>query len=131
MLTGTIVKNGQEWDVLEERRGGPLSQLFTLTSTQTPTSGMQIRLGSGQEVSSLEEVALYATDPAVRWFVDANGLRWEARLVVHSEPDGPDKQLVKFIADDQNVREGLYDFTDGLGNRNDEELSELVSSLGQ
>ena len=129
MLTGTIVVSGQEWDVLEERRGGPLNQLFTLTSTQTPTSGMQVRLGSGQEVSSLEEVALYAADSALRWFEDPNGQRWEARLVVHSEPDGPDKQLVKFIAANSEVREGLYEFTDGLGNRNDRDLSDLVASL--
>lgn len=129
MLSGTISLGGQDWDVREEKRGGPQSLLFTLTSINSPTSGMQVRLGSGQGVGSLEEVELWAADPAIRWFVDKNGLRWESRIVVHSEPDGPDVQLVKFISEANEVREGAYTFADGLGRRSDAELTELLESV--
>ncbi len=128
MLNGTIKIGGQEWSVSEEKRGGPQTQLLSLNAKDTPGAGMQIRLGAGQEARSLEEVELYAANPTIRWFTDKNGLRWEARIVVHSEPKGPDRELVKFISDARDVREGRYGFADGLGRRSDEELRGLLDS---
>jgi len=128
MLSGTISIGGHDWDVREEKRGGPQTQLFSLTALNAPGSSMQIRLGTGQEARSLEEVELYAASPAIRWFTDKNGLRWEARIVVHSEPKGPDRELVKFISDSRDVREGAYGFADGLGLRSDEELRNLLGA---
>ena len=128
MLSGTIKIGGHEWTVSEERRGGPQTQLLSLTAKDSPGAGMQIRLGAGQEAKSLEEVELYAATPAIRWFTDKNGLRWEARIVVHSEPKGPDRELVKFISDARDVREGEYGFADGLGRRSDDELRDLLEA---
>ena len=128
MLSGTINIGGHEWHVSEEKRGGPQTQLFSLTALDSPGSKMQIRLGTGQEARSLEEVELYAASPAIRWFTDGNGLRWEARIVVHSEPKQPDRELVKFISDALDVREGAYGFGDGLGRRSDEELRHLLDA---
>jgi hypothetical protein len=91
---------------------------------------MQIRLGAGQEAKSLEDVGLYAADPAIRWFADDAGRRWEARIVVHSEPKGPDRELVKFISDTREVREGDYGLSGGLGLRTDEELRQLLANAG-
>jgi hypothetical protein len=82
----------------------------------------------GQEAKSLEEVELYAANPAIRWFIDKNGLRWETRIVVQSEPKGPDRELVKFISDARDVREGKYGYADGLGRRSDDELRELLDA---
>ncbi len=126
MLSGTINIGGHEWGVNEEKRGGPQTQLFSLTAIDSPGAGMQIRLGAGQEARSLEEVELYAADPAIRWFTDGAGLRWETRIVVHSEPKGPDRELVKFISDTRDVREGEYRCTGGLGLRSDDELRDLL-----
>ena len=56
MLNGTIKIGGQEWVASEEKRGGPQTQLLSLSSKDTPGAGMQIRLGAGQEAKSLEEV---------------------------------------------------------------------------
>jgi len=128
MLKGTIRIGGREWNVSEEKRGGPQTQLLSLSATDTPGAGMQVRLGAGQEARSLEEVELYAANPAIRWFTDDNGLRWETRIVVHSEPKGPDRQLVKFISDARDVREGEYGFADGLGRRSDDELRGLLDA---
>ena len=130
MLSGTIKIGEQEWNVSEEKRGGPQTQLLSLTATGSPGASMQIRLGAGQEAKSLEEVELYAANPAIRWFTDKNGLRWEARIVVHSEPNGPDRELVKFISDARDVCEGGYGFVDGLGRRSDEELRNLLDAAG-
>ena len=106
MLSGKIAIGGREWTVSEEKRGGPQTQLLSLTAVDSPGAAMQIRLGAGQEAKSLEEVELYAANPAIRWFTDNNGLRWEARIVVHSEPKGADRELVKFISNARDVREG-------------------------
>jgi hypothetical protein len=128
MLSGTIHIGGHEWDVSEEKRGGPQTQLISLTALDSPGSSMQIRLGTGQEARSLEEVELYAASPAIRWFTDRDGLRWEARIVVDSGPKGPDRELVKFISDARDVREGAYGFADGLGRRSDDELRSLLDA---
>ena len=128
MLSGKINLGGREWNVSEEKRGGPQTQLLSLTAVDSSGAGMQIRLGSGQEAKSLEEVELYAATPAIRWFTDKNGLRWEARIVVHSESKGADRELVKFISDARDVREGGYGFPDGLGRRSDDELRELLDA---
>ena len=61
---------------------------------------------------------------------DMNGLRWEARIVVHSEPQGRDRELVKFISDARDVRERDYGFADGLGRRSDDELRNLLDAVG-
>lgn len=128
MLKGTIEIGGQEWVVSEEKRGGPQTQLLSLNSKDTPGAGMQVRLGAGQEAKSLEEVELYAANPTIRWFVDKHGLRWETRIVVQSEPKGPDRELVKFISDARDVREGQYGYADGLGRRSDDELRGLLDA---
>ena len=128
MLKGTIEIGGQEWVVSEEKRGGPQTQLLSLSSKDTPGAGMQVRLGAGQEAKSLEEVELYAANPTIRWFMDKNGLRWETRIVVQSEPKGPDRELVKFISDTREVREGKYGYSDGLGRRSDDELRGLLDA---
>jgi hypothetical protein len=128
MLSGTVNIGGHEWTVSEERRGGPQTQLISLTAVDSADASMQIRLGAGQEAKSLEDVGLYAADPAIRSFVDQAGLRWEARIVVHSEPKGPDRELVKFISDTQDVREGAYELSGGLGLRTDEELRRLLEN---
>ncbi len=130
MLSGTVTIGGHEWNVSEERRGGPQTQLFSLTAVDAPYARMQIRLGAGQEAKSLEDVGLYAADPAIRWFADNAGLRWEARIVVHTEPKGPDRELVKFISDSLDVREGAYGHAGGLGLRTDEELRQLLENAG-
>ncbi len=119
---------GHEWDVSEEKRGGPQTQLISLTAVDSPDARMQIRLGVGQEARTLEDVELYAADPVIRWFADQEGLRWEVRIVVHSEPKGPDRELVKFISDSRDVREGAYGLPGGLGLRSDEELRQLLKN---
>ena len=63
-----------------------------------------------------------------RWFTDGDGVRWEARIVVHSEGKGPDRELVKFISNAREVREGDYDFPGGLGLRSDDELRQLLDN---
>jgi hypothetical protein len=130
MLSGTVTIGGHEWNVSEEKRGGPQTQLLSLTAVDSPEACMQIRLGSGQEAKSLEEVELYAADPAIRWFTDNTGLRWEARIVVQSDSKGFDRQLVKFISDSRIVREGEYGLAGGLGMRSDEELRSLLEKAG-
>jgi len=127
MLTGTVKIGGHEWNVSEERRGGPQTQLLSLTAVDSPEACMQIRLAPGQEAKTLEDVGLFAADPAIRWFADEAGFRWEARIVVHSEPKGPDRELVKFISDARDVREGTYGLSGGLGLRTDDELRELLA----
>lgn len=128
MLNGTIKIGEQEWVVSEEKRGGPQAQLLSLSSKDTPGASMQIRLGAGQEAKSLEEVEFYAGNPSIRWFLDKNGLRWETRIVVQSEPEGSDRELVKFISDARDVREGKYGYADGLGRRSDDELRKLLEA---
>ncbi len=126
MLSGTVEIEGCTWEVLEERRAGPQSQLFTLTKSDVPESKMHVRPLPGQTVGSLEEVSALAADPAVRWFCDDSGIQWEARLVVHSEPNAPEIQLVKFISQKLQVHELPYPFADGLGRRSDEELKNML-----
>jgi hypothetical protein len=129
MLSGTVELDGLTWQVTEERRAGPQSQLFTLTLAEAPNSRMHVRPFPGQTVTSLDEVGSLAADPAVRWFCDGDGLQWEARLVVHSEPNSPDVRLVKFISQRLQVHELPYPFADGLGRRSDDELRSLLREL--
>lgn len=128
MLSGTVNIGGHEWSVSEERRGGPQTQLFSLIATDSPDARMQIRLGAGQEAKTIEDVGLFAADPTIRWFADAAGLQWEVRIVVHTEPKGPDRELVKFISEARDVREGPYRLSGGLGLRTDDELRALLDA---
>ncbi len=128
MLRGIIEIGGHEWEVREEKRAGPQSQLFSLTAVDTPRSRMHVRSFPGQPAGSLEEVELLAVDPQIRWFADPDGVGWEARIVVRAEPNGLDTRLVKFISEQHEVREGAYKFVDGLGGRTDEELGRLLAA---
>jgi hypothetical protein len=128
MLSGTVEIEGSNWEVAEELRAGPQSKLFTLTMVGSPQSRMHVRPLPGQSATTLDEVAALAADPAIRWFTDTSGIQWEARIVVHSEPNAADVLLVKFISDQHEVREVKYPFPDGLGRRTDEELQALLGS---
>ncbi len=121
-MTGVVEIGGHRWLAREERRHGPRSQIFILTAEQTPGCEMHVRPLPGTEVQSLEEVQAGAADPAIRWFMDDDGVRWEARLVVRTNERGLDEHLVKFISEQQDVHEGAYEHGDGLGVRTDEEL---------
>jgi hypothetical protein len=127
-LRGIIEIGGHEWEVWEEKRAGPQSQLFSLTAVDTPRSRMHVRSFPGQPAGSLEEVKLLAMDPQIRWFADPNGVGWEARIVLRAEPKAPDTRLVKFISEKHEVREGAYPFLDGLGGRTDDELGRLLAA---
>jgi hypothetical protein len=129
MLNGTVEIGGTTWYVTEEKRAGPQTQLFSLVMPESPHSRMHIRPLPGQAVSSLDEVILLAADPAIRWFADEDGVEWEARLVVHSEPGAADVLLVKFISERLAVHEGPYPFQDRLGSRTDDELRRLLEEL--
>ena len=126
MLTGTVEIEGSTWEVVEELRAGPQSQLFCLTMAGSPQSRMHVRPPQGRTVTALDEVAALAADPAIRWFSDGAGVQWEARIVVHSEPNTADALLVKFISANLDVREIDYPFRDGLGRRSDRELRALL-----
>ncbi|UCG85765.1 MAG: hypothetical protein JSW71_17875 [Gemmatimonadota bacterium] len=126
MLTGTVEIEGNTWEVTEEKRAGPQKQLFSLVLAESPHSRMHVRPLPGQAVSTLDEVAALAADPAVRWFADSEGVEWEARLVVRSEPNSADVLLVKFISEQFAVHEGPYPFRDGLGARTDADLRGLL-----
>ncbi len=126
MLSGTVELDGCTWEVLEERRAGPQSQLFALRKEDAPSSRMHVRPLPGQTVTTLEEVGALAADPAIRWFSDSGGIEWEARLVVHSAPNTRDVQLVKLISQKLQVHERPYPFAEGLGRRSDEELRNLL-----
>jgi hypothetical protein len=126
MLTGTIHVGDRDWKVSEEMRAGPQSQLFVLDATDSATSRMHVRTPPGATVTKLDEVALLAADPQIRWFADGTGARWETRLVLHSDSNGVDSWKVKFISERSQVVEGPYSFEDGLGRRTDEELGRLL-----
>jgi hypothetical protein len=129
MLNGTVEIDGNTWVVDEERRAGPQAQLFNLTMTETPQSRMHVRPLPDHPVKTLEEVAALATEPSIRWFADSEGVQWETRMVIHSEPNAADVMLVKFISERFQVCEGPYPFRDGLGTRTDDELRELLGKL--
>ena len=126
MLTGTIHIENRDWDVREEKRAGPQDQLFVLTATDSPSARMHVRSLPGAQVTQLDEVQLLAADAQIRWFADDTGASWETRLVLHSEPNGMDTWLVKFISQ-RTVVERPYPFRDGLGRRTDQELLELLN----
>jgi len=126
MLSGTVEIEGNTWEVTEEKRAGPQNQLFSLVMSESPHSKMHVRPQPGQTVSTLDEVAVLATDPAIRWFADSEGVEWEARLVVHSEPNSADVLLVKFISERFAVHEGPYHFKDGLGALTNDDLRSLL-----
>ena len=129
MLTGFVEIGGHRWLAREERRHGPRSQIFILTAEQTPGCEMHVRPMPDTAVQSLEEVQVSAANATVRWFVDADGVRWEARLVVHTNERGMDEHLVKFISGRREVHEGPYEHRDGLGVRTDEELVALLKAV--
>ena len=130
MLQGTVNIAERQWDVLEEKRAGPQSQLFVLTALDSPASRMHVRPPPGTTVKELKELELLASDPQIRWFADASGTVWETRLVLHSEPNGKDSWRVKFISENNAVVEGPYRHEDGLGRRTDQELVELLQEAG-
>jgi hypothetical protein len=127
MLTGVVQTGGHEWQVREEKRQGPRSQIFLLTAVDAPQCEMHIRPMPGREAMSIEEVQRLAADPSSRWFLDGLGERWQARLVIHTEAGGPEVSLAKFISARGEVYEGAYPFPDGLGVRTDAELRELLT----
>ncbi len=61
MLSGKVNIGGHEWNVTGEKRGGPLTQLLSLIAVDAPDACMQIRLGSGREARSIEEVQPLST----------------------------------------------------------------------
>lgn len=126
MLSGVVRVGDRDWEVREEKRQGPRKQILILTAVRSPGSEMHIRPFESEEATTLEEVEALATDPLYRWFKDENDVRWEARIVVHSEPDVPDVELVKFISEAGDVCEGDYGYAYGLGVPSDEELRELL-----
>lgn len=129
MLNGTVEIGGTTWEVTEEKRAGPQTQLFSLVMPKSPHSRMHVRPLPGQTISTLDEVVVLAADPAIRWFADTDGVEWEARLVVHSEPDAADVVLIKLISQKSAVHEGPYPFQDRLGSRTDDELRRLLAQL--
>jgi hypothetical protein len=128
MLTGVVQTGGYKWQVREEKRQGPRSQIFILTAVDAPACEMHIRPMPGTEAKTIEEVQLLAGEPAYRWFVDAEERRWEVRLVIRTEPNGIEVMLAKFISG-TDVHEGEYSFRNGLGVRTDEELRELLKEV--
>ena len=126
MLKGVVTVGGREWTVTEEKRQGPRPQILILRANDAATSEMHVRPAPGSEANSLEDVEPLAADPTSRWLTDAQGLRWEIRLVV---PDPPTCYLVKFISWQRGVFEGAYPFSTGLGLRTDEELSRLLADF--
>jgi hypothetical protein len=125
-ISGSIQIGDREWQVREERRAGPWPQLLVLTAADAATSEMHVRLPEGDQVAELDEVAPRAASPACRWFVDAEGARWEIRLVLS---DSPGRRFVKFIRWPDDVYEDEYLFDDGLGFRSDAELQDLLRKL--
>lgn len=123
-LAGTVSVAGTEWNVHEEKRQGPRSQLLVYTRPSDTDAAMHVRPPDASPAQTLEDAESLAADPLYRWFVHA-GRRWEARLVVRSEPETPDVMLVKFIAG-REVFEGEYPHRTGLGLRTDAELIELL-----
>lgn len=130
MLKGTVNIAERAWDVLEEKRAGPQSQLFVLTAADSPASRMHVRPLPGTTVKELGELEVLAADAQIRWFEDHSGTVWETRLVLHSEPNAKDSWRVKFISDENAVVEGPYQYKDGLGRRTDEELAALLQEAG-
>ncbi len=125
MLSGVIRAGGREWQVREEKRQGPRSQIFILEAVDAPGCEMHVRPAPGSEATRLEEVELLALDAEWRWFIHRDGERWGARLVLGSSP-GADAQLIKFISGDGEVAEGEYPYHEGLGARTEDELSNLL-----
>ena len=129
MLSGTLEIDGRTWMVKEEKRAGPQAQLFALTMEEAPQSRMHVRPLPDQSVKTLEDVGALAADASIRWFADSEGVQWETRIVVHSEPNAADVMLVKLISERFQVREVPYPFSDGLGRRTDDELRDLLRGL--
>ncbi len=128
MLTGVVQTGGYKWQVREEKRQGPRSQIFILTAVGSPACEMHIRPMPGTEAKTIEEVQLLAGEPAYRWFGDAEERRWEVRLVIRTEPNGIEVMLAKFISG-TDVYEVEYSCRNGLGVRTDEELRELLDKV--
>lgn len=126
LLAGSVRLGDREWRVREERRQGPFPQLFVLEDPAAPASEMHVRVPETDPVLSLEDLEARAPDPSDRWFADAEGRRWEARLVL---PDPPDRRLVKFICWEVGVYEGDWPFPEGLGLRSDDDLRRRLEEL--
>jgi hypothetical protein len=125
-IAGSVRIGDREWQVREERRAGPWPQLLVLTAADAATSEMHVRLPEGDQIVELAELAPRAASPTCRWLADAEGARWETRLVLS---DSPGRPLVKFIHWPDDVHEGDYPFEDGLGLRTDAELRDLLRKL--
>lgn len=126
LLAGDLRVGDRQWQVREERRQGPFPQLFVLSDPATPASEMHVRVPETDPVLSLEELEPRALDPTYRWFADAEGRRWEARLVV---PDPPRRRLVKFICWEVGVYEGPWPGDAGLGPPSDDALRRHLAEL--
>jgi hypothetical protein len=126
LLEGTVDVADLTWDVTEERRGGPWSQLLVLKARDAGSGVMHVRPGPGEEARSLEDVEAYAQTPALRYFTGPDGTRWQARIVLAAGENGSEIPLVKFISKDGAVREGPFTGIGGLGQRTDEELRTLL-----
>jgi hypothetical protein len=128
LLRGEIDVCGRTWQVREERRQGPRTQIFILTATDAPQNEMHIRPLPGQDVSTLDEVHIMSAEPDTRVFFDEGGARWEARIVVASTEAG-DQRLVKLLTyqGGGQVFEEPYPFVDGLGLRTEDQLRELLA----
>ncbi len=129
MIHGVVTVAGREWTVREEKRQGAqaqAAQLLILEAVDGSESEMHVRPGPGREASTLGEVEPLAYEPLYRWVTDADGRRWEVRMVV---PDPPVRHLVKFICWGTGVFEGAYPHDGGLGLRTDTELRDLLADL--
>lgn len=127
-LAGVVTVGGREWHVREEKRsqGEVAQQLLILNASDGGGAEMHIRSLPGREATALEDVEALALHPTTRWFDDASGARWEARLV---QSDAPPGKLVKFVSWAEGVHEAPDPFPQGLGSVSDEDLRATLEAL--
>jgi hypothetical protein len=125
LLEGTIEIDGRTWEVKEERRGGPWSQLLILTARDGGHGVMHVRPEPGAEATTLEEAEIHAANPALRYFAD-DGEAWQVRRVQASGEGGKEIPMLKFISRDGAVRECRFSSPSGLGLLSDDSLRELL-----
>ncbi len=126
MLRGAVKVGGVDWQVREEKRGGEQSQILILERDDGRMT-MHVRPLPGTEASTLDQVAELATDPTYRFLVDEEDRRWEARILVTSEPGEQPRQLIKFISG-TDVYESSYPIDKGLGIVTDAELLGILKN---